>query len=65
MEKAIDLQTFDDDILRQRGKSSVSDAKGASDFDRDRYELARVGKKQVLKVRHQDTVIGTLGLLVC
>jgi choline transport protein len=48
MDKPIDLQTFDDD-LRQRTKSSVSEAK-ANDFNRDRYELARAGKKQVLKV---------------
>jgi hypothetical protein len=47
MEKTIDLHTFDDE-LRQR-KTSVSEAKGA-DFDRDKYELARAGKKQVLKV---------------
>lgn len=50
MEKAIEFQAFDDDILRQRAKSSVSEAKAAGDFDRDKYELARVGKKQVLKV---------------
>jgi choline transport protein len=51
MEKNIDLQSFDDDVLRARRKGSVSEAKG-QDFggDRDRYELARVGKQQVLKV---------------
>lgn len=49
MEKRINLRTFDDDSLRARGKGSVSDAKGQK-FDRDRYELARVGKEQVLKV---------------
>ena len=49
MEKRINLQTFDDDSLRARGKGSVSDSKGQG-FDRDRYELARVGKQQVLKV---------------
>jgi hypothetical protein len=49
MEKHIDLQTFDDDNLRNRGKTSISDVKG-QEFDRDRYELARVGKEQVLKV---------------
>ena len=48
MEKGIDLQTFDDD-LRARNKGSISESKG-QDFDRDRYELARVGKQQVLKV---------------
>ncbi|EDU44363.1 PotE Amino acid transporter [Pyrenophora tritici-repentis] len=50
MEKRINLQTFDDDSLRVRGKNSVSDSKGQG-FDRDRYELARVGKEQVLKRR--------------
>ncbi|CAO2652761.1 Nn.00g021720.m01.CDS01 [Neocucurbitaria sp. VM-36] len=49
MEKGIDLQTFDDD-LRARNKGSISESKG-QDFDRDRYELARVGKQQVLKRR--------------
>jgi choline transport protein len=49
MEKSIDLQTLDDE-LRQRRKNSVSEAKDANDFDRDRYELARAGKQQVLKV---------------
>jgi choline transport protein len=51
MEKNIDLQTFEDDNLRARRRGSISEAKGAQDFDRDRYELARVGKEQVLKVR--------------
>ncbi|KAF1960761.1 amino acid transporter [Byssothecium circinans] len=50
MEKTIDLQTFEDEF-RQRAKSSVSEAKGVNDFDRDRYELARAGKEQVLKRR--------------
>jgi choline transport protein len=50
MEKRIDLQTFGDDHLRARGKDSMSESKG-QEFDRDRYELARVGKEQVLKVR--------------
>ena len=49
MEKSIDLQTFDDDLLRARAKGSISESKG-QDFDRDRYELARAGKEQVLKV---------------
>lgn len=49
MEKQIDLQTFGGDVLRNRGKDSISDVKG-QEFDRDRYELARVGKEQVLKV---------------
>ncbi|KAF2676400.1 amino acid transporter [Lentithecium fluviatile CBS 122367] len=50
MEKMTDLQTFDDEI-RQRTKSSVLEEKGVNDFDRDRYELARAGKQQVLKRR--------------
>jgi choline transport protein len=50
MEKRIDLQTFDDDIVRARGNGSISEAKGKQEFDKDRYELARVGKQQVLKV---------------
>lgn len=50
MEKHIDLQTLGDDAVRARRKNSISEAKG-QDFDHDRYELARVGKQQVLKVR--------------
>ena len=50
MEKHIDLQAFDGEVLRNRGKDSISEVKG-QEFDRDRYELARVGKEQVLKVR--------------
>ncbi len=50
MEKHVELQTFDGDMLRnRREKDSISDVKG-QEFDRDRYELARVGKEQVLKV---------------
>lgn len=50
MEKHVELQTFDGDVLRnRRDKDSISDVK-AQEFDRDRYELARVGKEQVLKV---------------
>jgi choline transport protein len=51
MNKNIDLQSFDDDGIRARDKGSISEAKGR-DFggDQDRYELARVGKQQVLKV---------------
>lgn len=49
MEKHIDLQDFDDDVIRARRVGSVAESKG-KDFDQDRYELARVGKKQVLKV---------------
>lgn len=54
MEKHVELRTLDGDMLRfRRDKDSVSDAK-CQEFDRDRYELARVGKEQVLKVRtHQ------------
>ncbi|KAH6611948.1 amino acid/polyamine transporter I [Boeremia exigua] len=51
MEKHIELQTFGGDALRNRhDKDSLSDVKG-QEFDRDRYELARVGKEQVLKRR--------------
>jgi choline transport protein len=49
MEKHIDLQSLDGDAIRARRGNSISEAKG-QDFDRDRYELARVGKQQVLKV---------------
>lgn len=52
MEKHIELQPFNGDGLRnRRDKDSISEVKGA-EFDRDRYELARVGKEQVLKVCH-------------
>jgi hypothetical protein len=55
MEKHVELQAFDRDVLRHRlEKDSISDLKGGGfDNDRDRQdqlELARVGKKQVLKV---------------
>ncbi|KAF2475870.1 amino acid transporter [Lindgomyces ingoldianus] len=49
MDKIIELQTLDDEVLHLRRKGLES--KLASDFDRDKYELARVGKKQVLKRR--------------
>lgn len=49
MEKAINLSVFDGiDGIRTRG--SVSGPIKPNDFDRDKYELARVGKEQVLKV---------------
>ena len=52
MEKHVELAAFNNDGLRnRRDKDSISEVKGA-DFDRDRYELARVGKEQVLKVFH-------------
>ncbi|KAK7187759.1 hypothetical protein DPSP01_010807 [Paraphaeosphaeria sporulosa] len=50
MEKVLEFQTLDDDGVRHRGGGSLSEVKPAS-FDRDRYELARVGKEQVLKRR--------------
>lgn len=50
MEKTIELQTLDEEVLHHRRRGSVTQSKAASDFDRDRYELARVGKQQVLKV---------------
>jgi choline transport protein len=49
MEKGIDLRAMSEDVLRARDRGSISESKG-QDFDHDRYELARVGKKQVLKV---------------
>lgn len=49
MEKRIDLQSLDDDVLRTRARGSVSESKG-QDFDDDLYDLARVGKKQRMKV---------------
>jgi choline transport protein len=49
MEKNMDMQNFDDG-LRARGKNSISDQKRTPEFDQDRYDLARVGKEQVLKV---------------
>jgi len=55
MEKRIDLQNFDDVILRSRGRGMLSESKG-QEFDRDRYELARVGKEQVLKVSRRPEI---------
>jgi choline transport protein len=54
MEKHHELQDLDrHTVLRnRREKDSLSGVKG-QEFDRDRYELARVGKEQVLKVRSQ------------
>lgn len=50
MEKGIDLQTMGEDAIRNRARAgSMSEAKG-QEWDQDRYELARVGKKEVLKV---------------
>jgi choline transport protein len=51
MEKSIDLHTLDDELRHRR--LSASEGKG-SDFDRDRYDLARAGKQQVLKVGSHD-----------
>jgi choline transport protein len=50
MEKNMAMQNIDDDGLRARGKNSISDQKRTPEFDQDRYDLARVGKEQVLKV---------------
>ena len=50
MEKAVELQTLDEEVLFHRGKRLVPESKMIDDFDRDRYDLARAGKKQVLKV---------------
>jgi choline transport protein len=49
MEKGIDLRAMNEDGLRARDRGSISESKG-QDFDQDREDLARVGKKQVLKV---------------
>jgi hypothetical protein len=49
MEKRIELQNMNDDLLRARSRGSISELKG-QEFDRDRYELAKAGKEQVLKV---------------
>jgi choline transport protein len=56
MEKNIDLQSFDDDGLRARGKGSMSETQ-KQEF-RDRLDLARVGKQQVLKASsaEQDSI---------
>jgi hypothetical protein len=56
MEKSIDLQTLDDELRHRR--LSVSEAKGG-DFDRDRYDLARAGKQQVLKVSSHNPMTST------
>ena len=58
MEKAFELQTLDEEVLHFRGQRLVSESKMASDFDRDRYELARAGKQQVLKVRPFVSIFG-------
>jgi choline transport protein len=50
MEKGIDLRALNNDVHRARDRGSILDSKG-QEFDHDKYELARVGKKQVLKVR--------------
>jgi choline transport protein len=52
MEKNIDLQSFDDDGLRARGKGSISETQKQE--YRDRLDLARVGKQQVLKVSNAE-----------
>ena len=50
MEKTVELQTLDEEILNRRRNASIAESKAPSDYDRDRLELARVGKQQVLKV---------------
>jgi hypothetical protein len=58
MEKGgIDLQTCGNDAVRARHRAgSISESKG-QEFDNDRYELARVGKQQVLKVRDPQSAV--------
>ena len=51
MEKTIELQTIDDELIHRRANTSTSDSKHGREFDRDQYDLARAGKEQVLKVR--------------
>ncbi|KAF2726797.1 amino acid permease-like protein [Polyplosphaeria fusca] len=51
MDKTVELRTLDDEMPHHRGKGTVSESKVPEDFDPDRYELARVGKKEVLKRR--------------
>jgi len=62
MEKHIELQRFGHEPLRPRGRRSISEGKGQQ-FDHDRYELAKVGKKQVLKVGAVLTIC-LLGLIM-
>ena len=62
MEKQIELQRFNHEPLRPRGRGSISEGKGQR-FDNDRYELAKVGKKQVLKVCSVLTIVMT-GLIM-
>jgi choline transport protein len=50
MKKTVELQTLDEEILHDRQRTPVAESTAASGFDRDQYELARAGKKQVLKV---------------
>ncbi|PVH98102.1 amino acid transporter [Periconia macrospinosa] len=50
MEKSIELEVFNR-AYGHRVKNSVSEPIKPNDFDRDKYELARVGKEQVLKRR--------------
>ena len=45
----MELRTLDDERLTHRNR--FSDMKMAGDYDQDKYELARAGKKQVLKVQ--------------
>jgi len=50
MEKVVELQTLDEEVLHFRGQHSLPESKMVGDFDHDRYDLARAGKQQVLKV---------------
>ncbi|KAF2268657.1 amino acid transporter [Lojkania enalia] len=51
MDKIIETQTLDDRAVHQGASERISETKIITDFDRDKYELARAGKKQVLKRR--------------
>ncbi|KAF1995268.1 amino acid transporter [Amniculicola lignicola CBS 123094] len=51
MDKTVELRTLDDEIFHQRrNNGSVGDEK-YTDFDCDKYELARAGKRSQLKRR--------------
>jgi choline transport protein len=47
MDKAVELHTLEDEVIRER---KPHDMKLGTEFDKDKYELAKTGKKQVLKV---------------
>lgn len=52
MEESHELETLG---TAKRSSATPSDVKRASTHDRDKQDLARVGKRQVLKVRAIDS----------